>query len=87
MAYTSIGLFLLILCALSAKQVRPAWREYKDSKPTIYEEPWAAIRWSILTAVFFVFGLIFVVENIGDTIKAKVAPRLVIVEHLRGLNK
>ena len=26
-------------------------------------------------------------QNIEDTIKAKVAPRLVIVEHLRGLNK
>jgi len=91
---TLIGVFLLVLCAIFAKQICPAWRSFKESKEPLqyfeeplryFEEPWAAIRWSVLTVVFFILGFTFVCNNIGNTIKAKVAPRLVIVEHFKKL--
>lgn len=87
MSYVILGILLLAMSASFAKKITPAYKEFEKTRKTVFDEPWAAVRWSALTVVLFILGFGFVAENIGDTIKAKVAPRLVIVEHLKSLNR
>lgn len=79
--YTAIGIGVLGVGVYFTCMI-PKWLKEDKGGPTA----------RCIIAIFGgILGLIIggftTASNIGDTIKAKVAPRLVIVEHLRELNK
>ena len=76
MFYLVISASMLIAAAYLGKKARSLFKEDE------LWEPWAAISGFIIV----VFGLLGCIAC-ECVIKATVAPRLIIVEHLRGINK
>jgi hypothetical protein len=78
---TMIGTGVLVVGIYFTSRL-PKWLKEDKGDPTAR---------SIIAIFGGVLGLIIggftIASHLGDTIKAKVAPRIVIVEHLRGLNK
>jgi hypothetical protein len=79
--YLSIGIIVFFTCCiglfLARKEIKKSWDECDPGWPGC----------AALMALAAIGGLAMFADNIGTAIKAAVAPRLVIVEHLRGLNK
>ena len=81
-AFAAAGLVMLIFAAFAFKNLRKAFapENKADSEVTVP-------GWFFATVIPAVLGTVLILVYGSSAIKAAVAPRVVIVEHLRGLSK
>lgn len=76
--------FAVVLLAIAATIGLKLPRWFKEDD---YDGSFRTVAGVIVCILAPFIAAIILTEHLGNTIKAKVAPRIVIVEHLRGLNK